>query len=86
MVLILDYEKHHHLKKAVDSALWGTTGRHLISVLFYQNHKAILVAYKIKKYPTLLIFNSQIEEVTRITDADLLTVPFFNKALKLMEA
>ena len=85
MVLVLDYNKHQHLKHAVDEALWGTEGRHLISVLFHQNHNAILVSYKIKRFPTLLIFNSQIEEVTRICDEDLLTVPFFRKALEIME-
>lgn len=84
MVLILDKDKHHHLKQAVDEALWGTTGRHLISVMFWQNHRAILVSFKIKKYPTLLIFNSEVKEVARITDQDLMTVPFFRKALKQM--
>lgn len=86
MVLILDAEKHQHLKDAVDEALWGTTGRHLISVLYYQNHQSLLVSYKIKKYPTLLIFNSYVDEITRISDEDLLTVPFFRNALNLMGA
>lgn len=86
MVLILDEDKHMELKKAVDQALEGTVGRHLISVLFRQNHNAILVSYNVRKFPTLLIFDSDIREVVRITDKDLLTLPFFKKALSIMGA
>ena len=83
LVLFLDEQKHHHLKQYVDEALQGTVGRHFISVLYRDNHKALIHSYKIKQTPTLLIFNKEVDEIARITDEELLTVPFFRKALFL---
>lgn len=84
MVLFLDEKRHYYLKDAVDQALEGTVGRHLISVLFTTHHKALVFSFKIKQTPTLIIFNSDVEEIARITNEDLLTVPFFRKALALL--
>ena len=83
MVLFLDEKKHNHLKKYVDQALEGTLGQHLISVLYKENHPALIYSYRIKQTPTLLIFNKDINEIARITNEELLTVPFFRKALLL---
>ena len=83
MVLFLDEDVHHYLKEYVDEALEGTVGRHLISVLYKQNHRALIYSYQIKQTPTLLIFNKEVDEIARITDEELLTVPFFRKALSL---
>tara|TARA_B100000459_G_scaffold30938_1_gene14799 strand:- start:2671 stop:2979 length:309 start_codon:yes stop_codon:yes gene_type:complete len=83
LVLFLDEAKHHHLKQYVDEALQGTVGRHFISVLYRDNHKALIHSYKIKQTPTLLIFNKEVDEIARITSEELLTVPFFRKALSL---
>ena len=83
MVLFLDEKKHHHLKQYVDQALEGTLGKHLISVLYKENHPALIYSFNIQLTPTLLIFNKDIDEIARITNEELLTVPFFRKALLL---
>lgn len=83
MVLFLDEQKHHHLKQYVDQALEGTLGQHLISVLYKENHPALIYSYKIQLTPTLLIFNKDVDEIARITNEELLTIPFFRKALLL---